>query len=364
VDGAIQTFPPIVHDWEFLVPENILLVPNKSLCTMSPFWEFESSMKKYQSVPYIPKNRRWSDDMGIKKYPGYLLDPGNKRPHSCQLAIFVFHVMEEFLGGFQLEEDFLSTSCPDPTEKQNMARNSTSDHPLFSWGCLSNEEKVKEVGDLINLEISEFLLHQSSAPTFEEMLHSSSSLPPLLQLLLSTITKNKVQDSFNLKMKKILAIGHAVLKARDPRKLSPYLLSTSISLYSVTGSRFVLDLLCTIGFGASYISVRNFLSKFTSLNYPPLSSIENVDVIFWADNIQTICGSSRSTIAHSYSVSVVTNHVTFLPETKVQSEASCDPMNWQLPSNVIKATSFLVDADQEDAVNHFFTSYLEELGKK
>ena len=31
-DGAIQTFPQVIHDWEFLVPENILLVPNKSLC--------------------------------------------------------------------------------------------------------------------------------------------------------------------------------------------------------------------------------------------------------------------------------------------------------------------------------------------
>ena len=249
-------------------------------------------------------------------------------------------------------------------EKQQIAKTFSPGHPLLSWSSLSKEEKVCEVGLLINSEISEHLLQLKSPPSFSDIFNSSSALPPLLQLLLSVITKNKVQESMDVKKKQTLAIGHAILKVHNPRKLSAYLLSTSISLYSVSGSYFVLDLLSSIGFSASYITVRNFLSKFASLHPPNLSLMENKDIVFWADNIQTLCGSSQSSITNTYSVSVVTNCLAFLPETAVQYDPSVDPTSWHKPETNIEPSSFILDEEQESIINHYFSLYLEEIWKK
>ena len=147
-------------------------------------------------------------------------------------------------------------------EEQKFVRSQNPSEPLPSWSALSAEDKVVEVAMMVNQEITAFMSNIESPPSLQDLqadFTSLSSLPPLLQLLLVKMTWNVNQEKQDLKKKKVLTIGHMIMKVRDLQKTNSFMLVSSLALYSMSGSWYILDLLDSVGFGISNVCAKKYL---------------------------------------------------------------------------------------------------------
>lgn len=277
--------------------------------------------------------------------------------------------MKSYLGCFSSKKPIHAVhQNPSPRlsfEEQKFTRSPTPYEPLPLWNSLSSEEKVIEVAVMINREIADFLSKIESPPSLCDLqadFTSLRTLPSLLQLLLVRLTCNVTQEKSCLKKKKVLTIGHMIMKARDSRKTTSFMLASSLVLYSLSGSRYILDLLDSLGVGVSYASTKKFLKDYAAKNPPNIGAFQNADVVFWADNVQSLSGSSRSSVVRTFSVSLVTNRVAFLPVTAVQFDSSCDPMAWRHVG--VEPASFDLSPDQLLLVNGHMEKVLDEMWQK
>ena len=173
------------------------------------------------------------------------------------------------------------------------------------------------------------------------------------------MTWNVNQEKQDLKKKKVL---HMIMKARDSWKTNSFMLASSLALYSISGSQYILDLLDSVGFGISYVCAKKYFQDFAAKNPPNAGTFQDGDVVFWADNVQTLSGSSRSSVVWTFSASLVTNHIIFFTSIAAQFDPSSDPMVWQ--HSGVADTSFDLSLDRSVIVNGHMSKTLDEKWKK
>ena len=158
----------------------------------------------------------------------------------------------------------------------------------------------------------------------------------------------------------ILLLLSCLAKARNLHSTHPFDLSISLLIYSVTGSKYILDLLNQFGVGVCYQTCRNQIGSLSSKLPPNLHKLVGSDAVVWFDNIQRHTNGSRSGITvGGPHTSIVTNIVAFLPSTHVQHIPSLAPSNWN--QQTVSVQSFFPTSTDYDILNKFLSSLLSPM---
>lgn len=211
---------------------------------------------------------------------------------------------------------------------------------------------VQAAADIIKEDIQKMVYESNTYPELKDVTDREDLIPQSLKLFTDRITSKKsVLESEKVK-KKAIVINHAIISSVRPRSfISPIQTGLALTLHRLFGSKYLIDLLSSLGLCASYHETNLYLSSLIAAGSPNIGAeaftqfvFDNADV-----NVRTLDG--LNTFHAMGGVQCITPGSSVDTKVTVQKVSSAGAFNQNLsevrimayPNKKRQSSSILID---------------------